>query len=402
MGKKPQGAKLRANKRAKLALEELQESQAHRAATTSVTHKPDEQLFTLDTGGLKQLPASLQLKKKQSKKDIVSKLDQDLIKKLKSKHTEEELHAIAEQGRAKFNQQRKGKRLDQKTKTDFDLWDNCFEAETEETTQDVPRPGIGSALAGLKTTHKLTRAKKFTTKTLKPSIAIDVAKDGQSYNPDPVSHKKLMDEAVSLEIKRDLAIQDRKTPLATGLSAETRALLVGDSSSESESDSDDDNANLNLAVGPLVQRADKLTRAQRNKRKRLRDEEMAHKRAKMEKKLEKQVGELPRYKKELKNHTPKVKPEKPTRVLGKDVEQLGFAQDPIRALTVPVALQAAGSLRRAQPKGSLLHDRQASLRDRNLTAKANAGERKVKRKRKLAVKGKKNNEAVGGNTIIMG
>ena len=53
MGKKLQGAKLRALKRAKVALEELQENQAEHSAALSVTTKPNADLFVIDTKGEK-------------------------------------------------------------------------------------------------------------------------------------------------------------------------------------------------------------------------------------------------------------------------------------------------------------------------------------------------------------
>ena len=77
-------------------------------------------------------------------------------------------------------------------------------------------------------------------------------------------------------------------PLSKGMSEETRAFLTVDSSSEEE-DSEPEDATA--AITPPIKRKEKLPRAQRNRQKRIRAQQVEEEKRKRAKKLMKSYGE---------------------------------------------------------------------------------------------------------------
>jgi hypothetical protein len=73
-----------------------------------------------------------------------------------------------------------------------------------------------------------------------PQVAIDVAQSGQSYHPDPHEHQNVIGEALALELRRQEAEEYKNTPITTGMSAETRALLMGDDHDDDESSDEEE------------------------------------------------------------------------------------------------------------------------------------------------------------------
>lgn len=419
MGKRVRGAALRAKQRAKAALDQLQEKQAEEVARLPIATKPDEQLFVLDTKGDKALKATLeplQLASSKKKKTTgPSEKDLKKIEKLRSKHSPEKLKELAKQTRLlQQTTRRRTTSLRNKTKPDFDLWDSSSSSADNNASSAAAvaiKPGIGSALAGTAPAH-VTPKPTVVVKKKQPQVAVDVAKAGQSYHPDPKAHQTLIETAVSVEVRRNDAIQEKQTPLARGMSEETRALLLGDDSSEDESE--DEGSAADGPVGPVPKRTDKLTRAQRNKLKRLRQEKAILEKRKKEKQLLKQVGELPRYKKELKRQEKERLERKleesskkqEASLPGKDIDVKLSQEDPIQAPTVPVALQSElrSSLRAIKPKGSVVADRVMSLRDRKMAAKRTSlvDLKNNPKRRKLSVKGRRNRDGVGSNFEVLG
>jgi nucleolar protein 53 len=248
---------------------------------------------------------------------------------------------------------------------------------------------------------------------------VDVAQGGQSYHPDPVAHKRVIDKAAGIETRRNAANHYNDTPISNGLSAETRAMMVGDSDSEDDEDNnmDVDDGEDDGPVGLLPKRSLKLTRAQHNKKRRVREEEAIIDKRRKTKKLLNSVSEIPRYNKEMKLRTRELQDQRDLEQKtkdaklppGRDVEQKISNANPVNAPTLPVALSSElkSSLRTIKPKGSLLVDRLTSFRDRKLAPKrAGIDGRKKKfhdgRRRKLRVTGKKNNEGVGSDFVVMG
>jgi nucleolar protein 53 len=407
MGKKLRGAALRAKKRSQTAVDELQELQAEKYVTDAYKGKHDGELFVLDTvGDKKNLPLTLKpqpIKKTKRSKNELSDKDKKKIERLQQQHSAEELAQMVAKGKIDMElRQRVGprrKRLTAASATpSFDMW-----KEDETKSQQVREKANSRAsiyLAGIKPSHETVKAKRLDEFNKKQAVAVDVAKAGQSYRPEPGAHNLLIKKAAELEVMREQTIEELKKPLAQGMSAETRALLLGDSSDE-ESSSDSENGEDDTPVGAIPRREDKLTRAQRNKQKRLREESTAARLAKRQKLLEKQVGELPKFKKDLKQkerQAAQPKLDVSVRVPGKDIEEAAFRRNPLKAFSVPLALEEAGNLRTLQPKGSLIQERIASFQDRNLVPRK-TNKNNIQKRRKVKVKGK---ETIAGDTIILG
>lgn len=383
MGKKLQGAALRAKKRAREAVDAIQEKQAEKAE--SLAHQPDEQLFVVDKTGKETLNHT---KPKRQKKEIDANRansDEHQVQKLIERHNNDPqiLAQLAAQGKIYANQKRLARRsLKGSTKADYDLWGDGTEA-------------VIPATKG---------------KTTSSAVAVDVAKSGQSYCPDPTAHRKVVENAVNVEKARNEAVKYRDTPLQQGMSEETKALLIYDSDTSEEDEEDDGNGTM--AVGQIPKRTDKKTRVQRNKERRLRREHAELQNRKTQKKFLGQVGEIGRFRKEIKQHAKQRQEfkskmeqtkaaEKPK---GADLHEKLSKEDPIRAPTLPVALpsEISGmvSLRSLKTKGSLASERQASLYDRNLAPKPTNNTVHCRgKKRKKSLKGKKNKVGVDGYVI---
>lgn len=421
---------MRAHKRGKVAQDEITDTTARKVETQHVEAQTNEELFVIDTTGdtkaviphhLKQVVANLGTKNNNSKKSALSVLDQQRVDALIAKHGKEKLQAMVKEGEMRL----KGNRsvVAKSQKKSFDLWGDEKEDDDKNNKtkkavslqkEDTTGNSSLSQKSGIKGDH-VTKKARSVSKTPKDAVAVDVARGGQSYRPDPKHYEKAIQDAVSLEVRRNTAEEERRAPLAKGMSPETRALLVGDSSSsEEESDDDDgsdqeggqekDQMKANDEDQVLIRkRPEKLTRAERNRQKRIRQERAIEEKQKQNKKLLKSVAELPRYKKEIKKHQKELE-EKKTKMEeekkrkrgtpGKNYFQRLSEKDPLHAPTFPVALESEhkdASLRTVKPKGSLVTDRMASFVDRNLVCKRKMGDKKrimQGKRRKLNVKGK--------------
>ena len=423
MGKKLQGAKLRAKKRATAALNDLQEQQADVDATRTISEAPDEALFVLDTTGEANVPHHL--RPTQAKQDAkkfqrhggLSAKEQTLVERLRSRHKPEELQRMADQGRKMLEQQQRGRRRPGTDKTpvaNLDLWDS-------NNDNDNPKKN--------KATRELSQPRnKKVAKTVEVVVQVDVAKPGQSYHPDPVAHAQILEKATAIELARERKKRERATPLSQGMSAETRALLLPDSSDDEDNDDDgdDDNKDDEETSTPLLKRAAKLTKAQRNKKKRRRVEEAMEKQAKKQKSLIKQLNQVHQFKKELNRQDEakrqlalqqqKEKTLPPQSIPGKDVEFK--AMDPEHAPIVAVVLPATSttddantttSLRTLRPRGSLARDRVASWADRQVAVAPRAGVRgggampsRQQKRRPKSVKGRHNAGTKGIGFDLLG
>jgi nucleolar protein 53 len=396
MGRKLQGAALRAKKRGKLDAQDMVEVTAQKAETQQVTTKADEELFVLDTTAVIPSKKQQEKKEKSKRKHTNSAMEQKQIEKLAQTHTAEKLQELAKTSTAKRA------RFKGAVKPTFDLWGG--EEETNNKTNKKKQDGsFGSAVGGIKPSQHL----KIVTARALPApdatkVKIDVAKSGQSYNPDRVQHKKVLQEAVQVEQKREAAETERNAPISTGMSEETRALMMGDSDTD-DSPSDDEGED-NDEERPIEKKKEKLTRAERNKQKRVREEQREIDTRKRQKKIQNSVAEAKTVtrkmlkdeaeSKEKKEKIQKLK-EESERVKGKNVYQQLADENPIHAPTYPVALsselnESGGSLRTIKPKGSLVTDRMASFLDRDMAPKKALRQRKrvEGKRRKLKVRGK--------------
>lgn len=286
------------------------------------------------------------------------------------------------------------------------------------TDVGVQSCGIGSTMAGTAPAHVSVRATNKLALLRKSVVAVDVAATaGQSYHPDPVAHQELIQKAAAVEVAREQAVIQKDAPLSQGLSAETKALLLGDSDDD---DSDGDLEKETVNAGAIPKRANKLTKAQRNKQKRLRAEQAMQLKAKRTKRLLNEVSEIPRYHKEIKRQVQSAAAQRHEKLViqqaktlqpaGQHVELQAARDDPVHAPTLPVALstELRSSLRVIKPKGSLAADRLYSMAARRHIPKRSHTEDAVnkrqssKKRRKLAVKGKHNRDAIGDDFEILG
>jgi nucleolar protein 53 len=400
MGRKLRGASLRAKKRGEETAKEMVETKAHGVETQMITEQTDEQLFVLDTTAVPVASESLRSAKKRKIHTNSSKEKQQ-IQKLIETHAPAALQQLAAQvAKTSKRAQRKGV-----VEPKLDLWQN----ENKDDTKKMARkPGLATTLSanvsGIKlSSHSIVKP-AAALKRAAPAVALDVARAGQSYNPDQKQHDKVIRDAVDIEVRRQKAEDYKATPISAGMSAETRAFILGDSSDE-ESDIEDNGSD---SEQPLEKKREKLTKAQRNKQKRVRAEKSELEQRKRQKKLQASVGEAKTITKKIrveevatierKQKVDQLKIDS-TRVKGTDIFAQLTQENPIGAPTFPVALPSellkaksggGGGLRTLKPKGSLVTDRISSLMDRDMAPKKQLKQRKRTegKRRKQKVRGK--------------
>jgi len=414
MGRRLRGAALRASKRIKLSEKESTEVKADLVETQEFEEKRDDELFVIDTTAV--LPSRKQQQKKQVKakdpRKNPSLKEQAQIEKLMQLHSPNQLQELVAKGKISSHVAvRKGS-----VQPNFDLWGSEDSKQQDETTLSTKKrkavvdPVIGSTLAGIK---PATHVEIVSRPALPPphaktkTVTVEVAKAGQSYNPDKVLHTKVLQEAVLVEQKRQMAEKEAKAPISTGMSAETKAYIVGSDSEDSDDDEDQETQDKDLNLSrPVEKIPKKLTKAERNKQKRIRAEQREIENRKRQKKLQNAVAEAKLISKQLtreeieqnkrREELEKLKSEN-TRTKGADVYHRLAEENPINAPTYPVALrselkQTGSSLRVIKPKGSLLTDRMISLTDRDMAAKKQLKKRTrvegKRRKMKMKVRGK--------------
>jgi len=435
MGKRVRGAKLRSQKRGTEAAREIVETQAVRAEEGVVAQKADDELFVLDTTAVVASQKQLQKKEKKEKQQSVSSKEKAQIQKLVETHSAKELEALAK--KTSITGKRAPKRIKaRQNKPSFDMWaeDNDGAKKSSSSSSNnnnnnelvaaFPKKKSKSASIAMSSgPHGIvpsTHVQIGTSRALpapvprskdKAPVTVDLAKSGQSYNPDGKEHKNAIREALVVETKREKAEKDAKESASQGMRPETRALLLGDSDSEEESDSDDDNESNNNnnndqaddSKAIAQKRPEKMTRAQRNKQKRIRAEQWEIQERKRQKRLQhdlrgvksvsRKLNKEEEERKATKEKIEQLKTEN-ERSKGKDLYQQLAEENPRYAPTYPVALpgdlKSGASLRTIKPKGSLVTDRMVSLMDRGMTAKKQLKlkQRVEGKRRKVRVRGK--------------
>ena len=417
MGKRVRGAKLRSKKRGTEAERQIVEKQAVQAEEGAVTEKADEELFVIDTTAL--VPSKKQLakkEKKQEKEKSVSAKEQTQIQKLVDTHSAKELEALAK--KTSITAKRAPKRIKARQNVPtFDMWAD----DDSKTNKDIVKAKKQKPIMVSSGPHgivPLNHVKIVTTKALpaqapknkdRAPVTVDLAKSGQSYNPDHKDHRSAIEEALLVETKRERAEKEAKQSASQGMTPETRALLLGDSDTEDEEDSDDDNNSGDEGdeTKTITQkRPEKMTRAQRNKQKRVRAEQYEIKERKRQKRVQHELRGVKSVKRtmrkeELERKATKEKIEQlkqeSERSKGKDLYKQLADENPRYAPSYPVALpgelKSGASLRTIKPKGSLVTDRMVSLMDRGMTAKKQLKlkNRVEGKRRKIKVKGKGKN-----------
>uniref|UniRef100_A0A7S4AFH2 Ribosome biogenesis protein NOP53 n=1 Tax=Pseudo-nitzschia australis TaxID=44445 RepID=A0A7S4AFH2_9STRA len=422
MGKRVRGAKLRSKKRGTEAERQIVEKQAVRAEEGAVTEKADEELFVIDTAAL--VPSKKQLarkEKKQGKEKTVSAKEQTQIQKLVDTHSAKELEALVKKTSTTAKRAPKRIKARQSVPT-FDMWADD-DGKTNKNIVKAKKQAPVMVSSGPHGIVPLNHVKIGTTKALpaqapknkdRAPVTVDLAKSGQSYNPDHKDHRSAIEEALLVETKRDKAEKEAKLSASQGMTPETRALLLGDTDTEDEEDSDDDDDNNNSDGGDegietksiAQKRPEKMTRAQRNKQKRVRAEQYEIKERKRQKRMQHELRGIKSVKRtmrkeELERKAAKEKIEQlkqeSERSKGKDLYKQLADENPRYAPSYPVALpgelKSGASLRTIKPKGSLVTDRMVSLMDRGMTAKKQLKlkNRVEGKRRKIKVKGKGKN-----------
>ena len=420
MGKRLQGAALRSKKRQKALTEKLQEEQAEQVARQSVVDQSDKELFVLDTKGdhVPSTPRPSPFQRtgsKKSKETVWSNRERRDIENLLKRHSKEELASMAADGQRLFDKtnhlRTHGIRKSKTPPKTFDLWGDAKSLQSGKQKDEKKK-----ALKGEKSSANLHDSKRAN------MVAVDVARGGQSYRPDPVEHQSVLREALNVEERRDKAEIEKNAPLSPGMSEATKAILLADSDSSDDEEGEGQSEGANDESKMVFHKQKgKLTRAQRNKQKRVRQEERERLDVKREQERERQVFQIKRLRKEVKLAEEQQKErleekrkrveEKASEKKGSRIEKEVSVMDPVAAPSFPVALtselcKGESSLRTMIPKGSLVTDRMASYALRSLSAKlpSHAAAQKElasrkKRRPKKKVKGGK--EWRGENFVII-
>lgn len=458
MGKRSKaGASRRQQKRAAETYKELEEVQIEQSDQQRVQSKADDELFVLDTNRNEtaaSLKAAARAKNKKdgaaSKKRKYEPSEKDMrqINKVLEVHGKEGAIDLAEKGKAKLQQKRIVKRMAGMAKAGkptFDLWDEAPAPSSKagKRTKLVPVPVGKPAMGGTNPvelvpkqmalpassidsafdapiqpapviSNKQLKARRYAQANAKPQLAVEIAHPGQSYHPDREQHQDAIGEALSIEIRRNEAEEYKSKPISEGMSAFTKEFIMGSDDSEEEESSDEEEEQEGESAGvvnmKLIKKKGKLTRAQRNKQKRVKAEETALKERRQRKQFMHQINEAHIHNKAVKQaekeqaerqlELTKLRNEKRAQPLGKDVWGTMSQKDPIRAPSLPVALteelgsgKNGGGLRTVTPKGSLVTDRLESMVSRNMIQKKKAGGRRiVQGKRRPKVKGAQGTE----------
>ena len=473
MGGKKRGAP-RQKQRAKNVEKEFQLHKTETSAGKRLESKQDEELFVIDNLGDSNFnfPNPKLKAKNKSSKQSRRGMPQQLaykVKKIVETHKDNvsQIEQMAQAARKKTDvsllkrQQRKIKR------TNFDLWEDEGEDDNlkimsidptynpnlnqhphqKPSLKMIPiitKNGLDTKSAGGTASIKLvpqTRAQiqnptlshiaQPSQKVLKrrahekqnarPSVAVDIALPGQSYLPDQEQHQDAIGEALTIEIRRKEAEEDKRMPIGgpDGMSEETLAILLP---SDEESDSDEDDEDVPDVKFQPQKKPGKLTTSKRNKQKRARQQELASQARKKQKQILHSITEVKKMNKKLsqeeqermekKQVVNQLKQEELAKPLGTQLYTKIAEVDPIHVPSLPVALteeiqrgknpnDAAAttnvkglySLRTVKPKGSLMKERLESLADRKL-----ANKRTLRTKR--VVQGKKRKPGKGVDLFV--
>lgn len=483
------GAALRATRRANVANQQLEHAMSEHNEETRLLAKDDADLFVLDTarlggGGESRNDGKRRRRdvaigggrgnnvdKSKNAKYEHSEREERQIQRLIRLHGKEGTIALAYEGRAR-NVSRSGglgggvkltsTGVPSSTRPSFDLWGS--DAASKATSMSSRRTGgttssssLSSAVVPSTTAHASAAAVasarssaavvvasssssySATRKDIPPRLAVEVAHPGQSYRPDLEQHQDAIGVALSIEIRRAEALEYRETPVSDGISDHVKAYMIdGDATTDDDTDEDEDEGGEGTGMGnessiasARVGRREggrgKLTRAQRNKQRRVKAERLEIKERKTRKAFLHQANEVRAHDAAVRraefdnahrrDELRRLRAERMAKPLGSDV-WCGISRcDPISAPALPVALteelnptgggvgdggtgvegsavvgagMGAGSLRTMMPKGSIVTDRVESMAARNMINKRRAsGGRRI-------VQGKKRNNRVRG------
>jgi hypothetical protein len=373
---------------------------------------PDNSLFSLDTTGSAPSRTRRREAPEPAPYASASVTDRAVTKLLKT-HTPKTLVKIASSAASKipksFNQSHKTKKVAKSADVTpkVDLWDADFTPKEHVKSKFVNRggstPGVSIAEVKKPEITSRTDGERYSRDTRvrdikekkKNRVAVDVAHQGQSYNPDFGAHQEMLGAAVAVEYKRKEVVEDERTPLQNqGMSEETLAVLNQEDSDSDNSDNDEEDEDARYSVQPVIKRTKKLSKTDRNRQKRHREKEVEVRKRKEEKqfmnqileakKLKKSVGAEERIKEETRKEKKRLRDEKEAAPIGIGLEEMDAVRNPKKARSLAVALssEVGGGLRSVVSKSSLLKDRQLSLSARGTLSLKNTRERKIKEGKK--------------------
>jgi len=210
--------------------------------------------------------------------------------------------------------------------------------------------------------------------------SLKIALPGQSYHPTVEDHQNVVAEAVAMEIKRQDAmtanaltrpsnILNNKEITAMFLSGEN--FVPDDSDDNSDNEEYDENALENFDANGIrlrrrVVKNKKMTQAQKNRKRNLRQVQTESRRQKTQEQLLKEIDHVDKYQAELDALEVKKAAEKEIRdqwVATKKLEAESHTLTPKDIPTVPLSDELNGSLRTIKPKGIAVIDRTNAMLD---------------------------------------
>lgn len=439
MGKRRKAA-IRAKKRADVAAAELFDQKIDNQESARYEAKDNNELFVLDNvadtsqtglaagGNKNKRKKTSSLNLKQSKKNRVSEKDERQVRKLLDTHSADGVISLAAGQEERLKQRKRTKRIAGTAKANFDLWGEDKDVDGKDKdkneTKLIPvKTGVAAAggtapivfksvtKASLRKdiqqpaalSNKQLKLRKLVKGNARKSIQIELAQPGQSYRPDGEQHQDVIGEALNIELRRKEALEYSKAPIGGGqMSQATLALLINSDDEESSDDEEDEDTNMS-PVKP-AKRKEKLTKAQRNKQKRVKALKVSLDQRKLAKKLLHSLHDSKKISKDIRKHEAEriarrveitaLKEEERSKPLGINVIDKLSQLDPIRVPALPVALTEElkdGSLRTIKPKGSLLTDRMESMISRKMANRKTIEKKRVvqgKRRRMKSGKGR--------------
>ncbi len=443
MGKK-KGAVIRAKKRADEAAAELLNQTIENKESARYEAKANDELFVIDntpdvtktglfkTNKKKKHKNESTLTLKQGKRNRISELDERKIKDMMKKHSKETIIELANANEERLRQRKRMKRIAGSARANFDLWgedDSDSKKGGKAATKLVPiKVGVAAAAGTApiifkevsKTSlrkdiqqpaalsNKQLRMKERLKEKARKTIQVELAQPGQSYRPDEEQHQDVIGEALGIELRRKEAEEYKAAPIGGGrMNKRTLSLLIHSSDEESSDEEDEDDENMTSNT-TSVKRKDKLTKAQRNKQKRVKamQKELDEKKKAKQflhsfqnaKRISKEIKEQEAVRIARKEEINALKEEKLSKPLGVNVIDQISKLDPINAPSLPVALTEDlkdGSLRTIKPKGSLLTDRVESMISRKM-----ANRKKLEKKRVINGKRRKMKGGKGRDFLL--
>ncbi|CDH50482.1 hypothetical protein RO3G_11085 [Lichtheimia corymbifera JMRC:FSU:9682] len=335
-----------------------------------------DDLFTIDTTGdaavrrqvAKDRPLRVDeiLNQRSAVPGVTNRVRKPAQEKTISKYTKQQIDKIAKRKSQQDASPLPKKKSKHSTAPSYDMWGD------EPAAEPVEENSYLDVVKERKVNAPVTLKRKPTAAVHQPAVAVPHA--GASYNPTMEDHQALLrqahemeekKEAESLKLKEKLSYRKELDDIAHELE---QSLEDEDEESAPESDHDEADA----VQQSNNKEAKRKTRAQRNKEKRVRLEQIMNKKKQHEKEIRKQIDHLNHIEEEVKQHQEKLKAMAEKRqeireyIEKEGVKRLGKHYVKERAIDVQLQDELSESLRQLKPEGSLLHDRQHSLQKRNI------------------------------------